>query len=158
MSILIKYIIRQSLGSFLIGLGGFILFVSLELLYQLSDLIVRYKVGMDKLFILIYYNLPYFIVLGIPVGVLLAIFWTLSRMRSDNELIALQTHGVTLKTIVVPFVIFSVVLCIVAYSFNDFIVPAANRKASEAIAKYVYKRPEVTLKENAFMEDGIRCR
>ncbi|WP_053001102.1 LptF/LptG family permease [Kosmotoga pacifica] len=154
MSILIKYIIRQSLGSFLIGLGGFILFVSLELLYQLSDLIVRYKVGMDKLFILIYYNLPYFIVLGIPVGVLLAIFWTLSRMRSDNELIALQTHGVTLKTIVVPFVIFSVVLCIVAYSFNDFIVPAANRKASEAIAKYVYKRPEVTLKENAFMEDG----
>lgn len=74
MRILIKYIIKQSLGSFFIGLGGFILFVSLELLYQLSDLIVRYKVGIDKLFILIYYNLPYFIVLGIPVGVLLSIF------------------------------------------------------------------------------------
>jgi len=154
MRILIKYIIKQSLGSFFIGLGGFILFVSLELLYQLSDLIVRYKVGIDKLFILIYYNLPYFIVLGIPVGVLLSIFWTLSRMRSDNELIALQTHGVTLKSIVIPFIIFSMVLCFAAYSFNDFIVPIANRKASEAISKYVYKRPEVTFKENAFMEDG----
>ncbi|OAA28482.1 hypothetical protein AT15_04580 [Kosmotoga arenicorallina S304] len=154
MRILIKYIIKQSLGSFFIGLGGFILFVSLELLYQLSDLIVRYKVGIDKLFILIYFNLPYFIVLGIPVGVLLSIFWTLSRMRSDNELIALQTHGVTLKSIVIPFLIFSMMLCLVAYSFNDFIVPISNRKASEAIAKYVYKRPEVTLKENAFLEDG----
>lgn len=142
------------MGAFFIGLGGFLIFVSLELLYQLSDLIVRYKVGIDKLFLLIYYNLPYFIVLGIPVGVLLAIFWTLSRMQSDNELIALQTHGITLKTVVLPFVIFAVLLSGITYLFNDYIVPYANRKAYEAQARFIYRRPEVTLKENAFMEDG----
>lgn len=151
---LIEYIIKQTISPFLIGLGGFLIFVSIELLYQLSDIIVRYKVGIDKLFLLIYYNLPYFIVLGIPVGVLLGIFWVLSRMRSDNELIALQTHGITLRKLVIPFVIFALVMSFVSYLFNDYLVPAGNRKASEALAKYVYKRPEMTFKENAFMEDG----
>ncbi|MFA6657048.1 MAG: LptF/LptG family permease, partial [Mesotoga sp.] len=88
MKTLLKYIGAQALGAIFVGLAGFIIFVSLELLYYLSDMIIRYKVGIDKLFLLIYYNLPEFIVLGIPVGILLAIFWVLSRMRSDNELIA----------------------------------------------------------------------
>ena len=109
MGTLIKYIGYQTLGSFFIGLGGFIVFVSLELLYYLSDMIIRYKVGIDKLFLLIYYNLPEFIVMGVPVGVLLGIFWVLSRMRSDNELIALQTHGISLKKLVIPFLILGVV-------------------------------------------------
>lgn len=151
---LIEYIIKQTVSPFLIGLGGFLIFVSIELLYQLSDIIVRYKVGIDKLFLLIYYNLPYFIVLGIPVGVLLGIFWVLSRMRTDNELIALQTHGITLRKLVIPFVIFALAMSFVSYLFNDYLVPAGNKKASEALAKYVYKRPEMTFKENAFMEDG----
>ncbi|MFW6121482.1 MAG: LptF/LptG family permease, partial [Petrotogales bacterium] len=151
---LIEYIIKQTISPFLIGLGGFLIFVSIELLYQLSDIIVRYKVGIDKLFLLIYYNLPYFVVLGIPVGILLGIFWVLSRMRTDNELIALQTHGITLRKLVIPFVIFALVMSFVSYLFNDYLVPAGNRKASEALAKYVYKRPEMTFKENAFMEDG----
>ncbi|KUK94528.1 MAG: Permease YjgP/YjgQ family protein [Thermotogales bacterium 46_20] len=155
MSILTKYVIKQLLGSFFIGLGGFLIFVSLELLYQLSDIIVRYRVGIDKLFLLIFYNLPYFIVLGIPVGVLLAIFWTLSRMRTDNELMAMQTHGISLKSIVLPFVLVALILSGCVYVLNDYLVPEANRKASEALARYVYRRPEVTLRENAFMEDGM---
>ncbi|MGD9908832.1 MAG: hypothetical protein AB7T02_10065 [Mesotoga sp.] len=58
MKTLIKYIGAQALGSIFIGLVGFIIFVSLELLYYLSDMIIRYKVGIDKNFLLIYYNLP----------------------------------------------------------------------------------------------------
>lgn len=151
---LIKYITLQTLGSFFIGLGGFIVFVSLELLYYLSDMIIRYKVGMDKLFLLIYYNLPEFIVMGIPVGVLLGIFWVLSRMRTDNELIALQTHGISLKKLVIPFLLLGVVFSGLAYFLNDYLVPVSSTKASEAMARFVYRQPEVTLKENVYMQDN----
>lgn len=154
MKTLIKYIGAQALGSIFIGLVGFIIFVSLELLYYLSDMIIRYKVGMDKLFLLIYYNLPEFIVLGIPVGILLAIFWVLSRMRSDNELIALQTHGISLKRLVIPFLLIGVLFSGFAYLLNDYLVPTASTKASEAMARFVYRQPEVTLRENVFMQDG----
>jgi len=151
---LIKYIGAQALGSIFVGLAGFIIFVSLELLYYLSDMIIRYKVGIDKLFLLIYYNLPEFIVLGIPVGILLAIFWVLSRMRSDNELIALQTHGISLKRLVIPFLLIGIIFSGFAYLLNDYLVPAASTKANEAMARFVYKQPEVTLKENVFMQDS----
>ena len=81
---LIKYISKEFFGPFLMGIFGFVIFVSVELLYQLSDKIVRNKVGFDKLLLLIWYNLPYFISMGIPVGVLFAIFWIISRLSNDN--------------------------------------------------------------------------
>jgi len=90
---------------FILGLGGFILFVSIELLYQLSEVIVSYKVPIWRLFELLYYNIPMFTVMGIPVGVLLAIFWILSQMGSNSELMALQVHGISFKKIVIPFLI-----------------------------------------------------
>ena len=154
MKILIKYIFKQTLGPFFIGLSAFVLFISLQLLYQLAELIVRYKVGIDKMLILIYYNLPMFIVMGLPVGALFAILWILSRMRSHNELIAFQTHGVTLKKLVIPFIIIGIILCFVAYLFNDYLVPVSNKLADEAMAKFIYNRPESVIKENTFIDDG----
>jgi len=50
---LIKYISKEFFGPFLMGIFGFVIFVSVELLYQLSDKIVRNKVGFDKLLLLI---------------------------------------------------------------------------------------------------------
>jgi LPS export ABC transporter permease LptG len=154
MKILFKYIFKQTLGPFFMGLSAFVVFISLQLLYQLAELIVRYKVGIDKMLILIYYNLPMFIVMGLPVGVLFAILWILSRMRSHNELIAFQTHGVTLRKLVIPFIIIGILLCFVAYFFNDYLVPVSNKLADEAMAKFIYNRPESVIKENTFIDDG----
>lgn len=97
MKVLIKYLLKLSVVPFLIGLGGFIVFVSLEILYQLSDLIVRHRVGIEKLFLMLYYYLPYFVAMGVPVGVLLAIFWTFSRLSEERELMAIQVHGISQK-------------------------------------------------------------
>lgn len=98
LKILTKYLLKLSAVPFLIGLGGFIIFVSIEILYQLSDLIVRHRVGIGKLFLLLYYYLPYFVAMGVPVGVLLSIFWTFSKLSEDRELMAIQVHGISQKT------------------------------------------------------------
>jgi len=140
---LYKYVIKETLLPFLIGLGGFVVFVSVELLYQLSDTIVRYRVGFDKLLLLLYYQLPYFLVMGIPVGALFSIFWVISRLSADNEIVAIQVHGINLKRLVIPFLIVSLVLSGLAYVLNDYLVPTANRKFFEAQYKYIYrKNPE----------------
>lgn len=137
---LYKYVIKETIFPFLIGLGGFVVFVSVELLYQLSDVIVRYRVGFDKLLLLLYYQLPYFLVMGIPVGALFSIFWVISRFSADNEIVAIQVHGINLKRLVVPFLIVSLILSGLAYILNDYLVPTANRKFFEAQYKYIYRR------------------
>lgn len=148
MTILTKYILKLSTGPILIGLAGFVIFVSVEVLYQLSDLIVRHRVGIIVLLRVLYYYLPYFVALGIPVGVLLAIFWVLSQLSTDHELMALQVHGISLKVLIVPFLILSILLSFLTYWLSDRVVPDYNQKANEALSKYVYRRPEVFISEN----------
>ncbi|SHE37516.1 Lipopolysaccharide export LptBFGC system, permease protein LptF [Marinitoga hydrogenitolerans DSM 16785] len=149
---LIKYISKEFISPFFMGLIGFIVFVSVELLYQLSDIIVRNKVGIDKLFILIAYHIPYFLVMGIPVGILFSIFWVLSRLSNDNEIIALQSLGIPSKRIVIPFIFLAIILSFLTFSLYDTIVPKSNMKAKEAISKYVYKNVEANIEMNKFVE------
>ncbi len=152
MRLLIKYILKKSFPPFLIGLGGFIVFVSVEILYQLSYVIVRNRVGFDKLLLLIYYYLPYFISMGIPVGVLLAIFWTISELSERNELMAFQVHGISLKNLIIPFLIMSAILSGISYFLNDSLVPKTQVKIDEVMAKYIYKRAKV---ESYLVEDTV---
>ncbi|MBO8140004.1 MAG: LptF/LptG family permease [Thermosipho sp. (in: Bacteria)] len=148
MKVLTKYILKLSIGPFLMGLFGFVVFASVELLYQLSDIIVRHRVGILKLFELIYYNLPYFISMGIPVGVLFSIFWVLSQLYNSKEITALLVHGIPSKKLVFPFFLLAIVFGLFAFYLNDQIVPKFNQKAVETISKYVYKKPELNIREN----------
>jgi len=139
---------KLSLAPLLIGLGGFIVFVSVEVLYQLSDLIVRHRVSFFVLLRILYYYLPYFTALGVPVGILLAVFWVLSKLSNDRELMAMQVHGISLKVLIVPFLLLGAILSLVAYLLNDRVVPVFNQKADQALSKYVYRKPEVFISEN----------
>jgi len=152
LKLLIKYITKKSFGPFLIGLGGFIIFVSVEVLYQLSYIIVKNRVGFDKLLLLIYYYLPYFTAMGIPVGVLLSIFWTISELYEKNELMAFQVHGISLKKLIVPFLLLSVLLSGITYFLNDYLVPKYQVKIDEVMAKYIYKKAHA---ESYLVEDSI---
>ncbi|MCD6551636.1 LptF/LptG family permease, partial [Thermotoga sp.] len=154
MKILIKYLLRLSVIPFLIGLGGFIIFVSIEILYQLSDLIVKHRVGIEKLFLLLYYYLPYFIAMGVPVGVLLSIFWTFSKLSEDRELMAIQVHGVSQKNLIVPFLLLSIFLSVGVFFLNDQVVPIYQSKAEEAMSRYVLRKPEVFVVENVISKIG----
>lgn len=151
---LIKYITKEFSSPFLMGLFGFVVFVSVQLLYELSEIIVKNHVGFDKLLLLLWYNLPYFISLGIPVGVLFSIFWVISRFTNDNELIALQTLGVPTRKIVIPFLLISSILSIFTFYLFDNLVPNSNYKAKKAMAKYIYERPEATIENNEFVDLG----
>ncbi|MDN5324661.1 MAG: hypothetical protein PWP02_371 [Thermosipho sp. (in: thermotogales)] len=148
MKVLTKYILKLSIGPFLMGLFGFVVFASVELLYQLSDLIVRHRVGILKLFELIYYNLPYFISMGIPVGILFSIFWVLSQLYNSKEITALLVHGIPSKKLVYPFFFLAIIFGAFAFYLNDQIVPEFNQKAVQVISRYVYKKPEMTIREN----------
>ncbi len=142
MKILFKYISKLFFGPFFIGLAGFVVFVSVELLYQLSNIIVRNRVGIEKLFVLIYYNLPSFTADGIPVGVLLAIFWTISTLSQKRELMAFQVHGISLKNLFFPFLILAAFLSVFVYLLNDFVVPNYYVKSEKYMSEQIFKRPK----------------
>lgn len=152
MKTLYKYVSKEFILPFFVGLVGFIVFVSVEVLYQLSDVIVQNHVGFWSLLVLMYYNLPQFIAMGVPVGVLLAIFWMISNFSSRRELMALQVHGVNLKKIVLPFLIIALFLSVVTYLIEDFVVPTYNSKATEYLQEAVFNSKAPQVKTNTFFK------
>ncbi|ODN31003.1 LptF/LptG family permease [Fervidobacterium thailandense] len=152
MKTLTRYVLKLSLKPFLMGLAGFIVFVSVEWLYQISDYIIRNRVGIKTLFLFILYNLPYFTFLGIPVGVLFAIFWVISDLYNNREITALLVHGVPSKKLVTPFVILSIVLGFVSWLLGDYVVPVANYKSSQILYNYIFQSPEAVVKTNTLVE------
>ncbi|WP_033191261.1 LptF/LptG family permease [Fervidobacterium islandicum] len=152
MKTLTKYVLKQSLKPFFMGLAGFIVFVSVEWLYQISDYIIRNRVGFSKLLLFVAYNIPYFTVLGIPVGVLFAIFWVTSEMSTNREITAILVHGISSKRLVTPFLILALILGFFAWLLNDYVVPNANYKSSQVLNQYILQSPETVIKTNMLVE------
>ncbi len=66
-------------------------------------------------------SLPTFVVLAFPMSTLLATMMTYSRLSSDSELIALRGCGVSIKRIVVPAVVLSLLITGLSFVVNEVI-------------------------------------
>lgn len=154
MKTLYKYVAKEFIFPFFAGIAVFIIFVSIEILYQLSDIIVQNHVSILNLFVLIYYYIPQFIGMGVPVGVLLAIFWVLSNFSTRREMMAFQVHGINLKRIVIPFLMIAVVLSFLTYLVANYVVPSFNTQASNYLQRSVYRSNFPNIQTNTFFRAG----
>jgi len=133
LSILKRYIFKSSILPFIIGFGGFLLYANVFILIEVSSEIIRNDLSFWKMFPFILYQIPRYIPQAIPVGVLLSIFWLLSKLESNNEIIALQVHGVKLKRIVTPFLILGILLSVFTFFLKEFVVPQIYRNRQAEI-------------------------
>ena len=69
-----RYVLREMIGPFLISLFGLLLFIVLNLILSLSDLMVDRGVGILTLLKLLVLKLPNLLVLALPVSGLFATF------------------------------------------------------------------------------------
>ena len=81
-------------------------------------------------------------------------FWAISKLSAANEIIAFQTLGIPTKKFAIPFLVWAVIFCFFTFILFDTIVPNSNFKAKEAMALYVYQRPEAQIEENQFVDVG----
>jgi len=146
-----KYIWRNGISPFFLGFFGFIIFVSVNLLYFLSLNIIDYGIPPWRLFQLLYFFLPELSAEAIPVGVLLSIFWILSQMSTKNELMALQVHGISFKTVVIPFLIFGFMLSIFTFLLNDFLIPEFNAQKEEELSDFMSENIGYSTISNKFL-------
>src|SRR6056297_2791742 len=132
-----RYVWRNGISPFFLGFFGFIIFVSVNLLYFLSLNIIDYGIPPWRLFQLLYFFLPELGAEAIPVGVLLSIFWILSQMSTKNELMALQVHGISFKSVVIPFLFFGFTLSICSFLLYDSLIPLFHSKKEQELSTFM---------------------
>ncbi len=146
-----RYVWRNGISPFFLGFFGFIIFVSVNLLYFLSLNIIDYGIPPWRLFQLLYFFLPELGAEAIPVGVLLSIFWILSQMSTKNELMALQVHGISFKTVVIPFLIFGLMLSLFTFLLNDYIIPMFNTQKERELTDFMSETIGYSTISNKFL-------
>lgn len=132
MTILDKYILRQVIEMFIMGVFVFtsIIFASdtfITLIKQISLYGIPFKVAL----MIIILNLPAVFVMTIPMGVLLATVMTLNRLSLASEITVMRSCGIGLSRIAKPIFIFSLVMSIASFVINETVVPITTKQSKD---------------------------
>ena len=153
MKILDRYLVKQFLLTILFGLLAFtLIFVVIDMMENLDDFIDQ-SVPMD--IVLNYYLVfsPEIIKLIIPVAILFAALFTAGKAANLSEITAIKASGISLFRFMIPFLITTFFICMLAIYFSGYVVPHANSIKVNLERKYL-NRGFVFTGSNIFFKDS----
>ncbi|MBN1613557.1 MAG: LptF/LptG family permease [Deltaproteobacteria bacterium] len=126
-----RYIAQELTLPFLFGVGAFSsIGISIGALFELIRRMTESGLSITLAAKIFLFKLPEFIVLALPMSTLLATMMTYSRFSSDSELIALQGAGVSIRRMVAPAIVLSLMMTGLTFFFNEMVTPTANYRAA----------------------------
>lgn len=146
MSILDRYLARKFFGPFLYCLAAFsLLFVIGDLFENLDTFlgIPRWGAVAVKYYILL---IPTVLTMIAAFAVLLALLYSLGRMRRYNEVTALMAGGISVARISAPLLATSLLLAALVFGSNEVILPRASEEME--LLKNHQLRGEYHLRKN----------
>lgn len=155
MKILTQYLLRSLLGPLLYCVSGFsLLFIINDLFDNFSDFLGS---GIRFSEILRYYALllPPALVLILPVCLLLAMLYSLSRLTRHNEITAMRAGGVSMYRITLPYIAIGLLATGLCAFLNEKVAPDAGYRAEQFRLFQTSGRGEdVFLSENIALKYG----
>lgn len=133
MKILTRYLLKSLLCPLLYCMLGFsLIFIIDDLFNHFSDFL---EGGARPVEMLYYYSqlLPSVTVLILPVCLLLAMLYSLSRLTRHSEIIAMRAGGVSIYRIVMPFISVGILASLLAAFVNEVIAPDSAWRASKFV-------------------------
>lgn len=146
---ILKTYVGPLIMTFFIAL--FILLMQFLWLY-VDDLVGK---GLDwyVLMELLFYASSTFVPMALPLAILLSSLMTFGNLGEHYELVALKSSGVSLKRLMRPLVILSVLISIFAFLFSDFVLPVANLKFRSLLYDVQHQKLAFKMKEGIFNRD-----
>ena len=126
MKLLDRYLLRNFLEPFLICFFGFL---AIWLVFDLGDNgpdFIEAHASIKQVAYFYLTQFPAIILISLPVGLLLALLFCLSRMSRSNELISMLTAGRSVIRIIIPFVFVGALLTAVLAFINYESAPHAD--------------------------------
>ncbi|MBS3765221.1 LptF/LptG family permease [Candidatus Bipolaricaulota bacterium] len=148
-----RYISRQIVGLFLVSLIGLVLFTSLTLAVQLSDLILTRSESFSTVFKLLALKVPEFLGFALPIGLVVSTFIILARLINDREILAFQLGGYSLKRIAFPIILIGILVSLAGFGVNNYLVPWANLEYREEIYRITKDSPLPRIQSDLFFKD-----
>ncbi len=147
-----RYVLREMIGPFALALAGLVLFILLNIILSLSDLMVDRGVSMPTLLRLVLLKVPSLLVVAIPMSVLFATFLGLGRMVHDREIVALESLGIPLRRILLPLALAAALIAGADFAVYNWLVPTSESAYQDALRGVIFRQGVPRITSNAFFK------
>jgi lipopolysaccharide export system permease protein len=135
-----KYLLRQFLTILAMAILGFVtVFVIVDLIENI-DKFIDNSVHLKIIFLFYLYTLPWFFSIGLPMATLIATVFSIGLMAKRNEWTAMKSSGISLYRIAVPLVLAGIVLSIISYELDNYLVVNGNEKVTKIEQKHMRRK------------------
>ncbi len=122
-----KYIIRKFIGTFFVAL---LLIIVIVIIFDLSEKIddfVDKEAPLKAIVFDYYFNfIPYFMNMFSPLFVFITVIFFTSKLAGNSEIIAMLSGGISFSRLMYPYFISALIIAIMSFALNLFIIPEAN--------------------------------
>lgn len=99
---------------------------------------------------LLFYASSTFVPLALPLAILLSSLMTFGNFGENYELVAMKAAGISLRKIMKPLVILSILISILAFLFSNHVLPYANLKFHSLLYDVRQQKLALNIKEGIF--------
>ena len=97
-------------------------------------------------------SIPFIVAMTLPMAVLVAVLYTFSHLAADNEVTAMKASGISVGRILVPVLGGATLIGLIAFIWNDQILPRSNHELRTLLVDIQRKKPTFQLKEQVINE------
>jgi lipopolysaccharide export system permease protein len=147
-----KLILKAFVGPFVVTFFITLFVLVLQFFWLYIDDIVGKDVDLFTIFRLIAYVSATLVPLALPLAVLLSSIMTFGNLGETFELVAIKSAGIPLLRFMRPLLIISILICGVAFLFNNNFIPVANLKLNTLKYDIIIAKPAVDIREGVFYD------
>ena len=150
MKIIDRYLLKELLPTFGLGLSVFTFVLLMGQFLQLVKIIIPNRISINTVALLILYLLPSLAIFIIPMSFLFSVLLLFGRMSADNEILALRIAGVSLYRLISPVLIISFLLYSGTLGISCFLIPKGNEAFKKLLLATTWKGSAFVLEERTF--------
>ena len=150
MKILNRYVLRELLGPFVLGLVVFSFVIIPRL--RVLELLVQKNVLPQEILLILCYILPTILTFSLPMAALLAILISFGRLSADNEITAMRSSGISIQSLVRPVLVFAGFTFLAAFINANYWQPRANQKLKAMRNDIALKSISTAIRPGVFEE------
>ena len=146
---ILKYIIAETLFSFLVSFLFFFFIFFVNQLLLLAQTILTKKVPFYQVGLLVLYAIPSIISLSAPFAALVGVLMTSGRLSSDNEVLVMLSSGLSYRNIFAPTIGVGVAIALLSFLTNDVLLPAGTLQFNKLYRRILVSTPALELGANS---------
>lgn len=122
----------------------------MQFLWRYVDELVGKGLEWDVIAQLMYYASFTFVPMALPISILLASLMTFGNLGERYELVAIKAAGISLRKIMFPLGLFSLLISVGAFYYSNIIFPYANLKFRTTLYDVRQKKLALNIREGIF--------